>query len=90
MNRSSAVRDGGNVGIMGFGYITISATLPDSYERNKGLLGGRLSHPTIFKCLIAEGMEPFISLLWSGYRVIRKPALVRIDRSCPGSQAKTV
>ena len=62
MNRSSTVGDGVDVGIMGFGYPTISATHPNTYGQNKSLLGGRLSYPTIFKRLIAEGMEPFIRL----------------------------
>ncbi|KAK4552870.1 hypothetical protein LTR86_010002 [Recurvomyces mirabilis] len=63
-----AVLDGFAVGILGFGYPSITYKHPNTLNIDEVLAGNaslfddRIAHPTVFESLVAEGIEPYISL----------------------------
>ncbi|KAK3676773.1 hypothetical protein LTR78_003550 [Recurvomyces mirabilis] len=63
-----AVLDGFAVGILGFGYPSITYQHPNTLSIDEVLAGNaslfddRTAYPTVFESLVAEGMEPYINL----------------------------
>ena len=59
---SSTGSDEVSVGIIGFGYPSITAVHPDAYALNESLLLDRVRYPTVWDSLAAMGAETFIGM----------------------------